>query len=192
MTRRPRTRSATPRMCRPSSSTSKDRSRSWSWGAAARPARQPYRSASASLETTGPRRGDADYPGPSVLPRRLLPAAAWRLPNSPNATRSPPIRPETTSRVGPLLAPEHGGTPLALRGQTLARVRAALHAVKELLHVVPPTGTPLLDQPPHECLHGADRERRIVRDLARELRDGAVEAQGGDDAIHEPEGERRP
>src|SRR5439155_2841599 len=91
------------------------------------------RSASASLETTGPQRGDADCPGPSILPRRLLPAAAWRSPNSPNATRSPPIRPETTSRVGPLLAPEDGGTPLALRGQTLARVRTALHAVKELL-----------------------------------------------------------
>src|SRR5207253_6279932 len=123
---------------------------------------------------------------------RLLPAAAWRSPNSPNATRSPPIRPETMSRVGPLLAPEDGGTPLALRGQTLARVRAALHAVKELLQVVPPTGTPLLDQPPHERLHGADRARRVVRNLVRELRGRAVEARGGGGAVDGRDRERRP
>src|SRR5207245_3551562 len=109
---------------------------------------------------------------------------------SPERTSSPVYCSRPPELCG-LLAPEHGGTPLTLRGQTLARVCAALHAVKELLQVVPPTGSPLLDQPPHERLHGADRERRIVRDPARELRDGAVEAQGGDDAIHEPERERR-
>src|SRR5207247_40974 len=48
-----------------------------------------------------------------------------------------------------------------------------------------------LPVPARERLHGADRERRVVRDLARELPDGALEAQGGDHAIHEPERERR-
>src|SRR5437867_4437852 len=199
MTRRRRTRSPTPPICRSSNSTSKDRSRSWSWGAAARPIRTTCGARSpAPICRTGcwspPSQGKPIHRRPPARGRRWTAGRPHTSAATSPARRPSPGRtssPVCCGRAPELLAPEHGETPLALRGQTLARVRAALHAVEELLQVVPPTGTPLLDQAPHERLHGADRERRIVRDLVRELRDGVVEARGGDDAIHEPERERR-
>src|SRR5207247_2996631 len=114
---------------------------------------------------------------------------------TPSAPVTRPVQPapllQPGARARGLLAPEDGGTPLALRGQAFTRVRAALYAVEKLLQVLSPIGSPLLGHPLHERFHGADRERRVVRDLARELRDGALEAQGGDHAIPEPEPDRR-
>src|SRR3989442_14897217 len=162
------------------SSTSKDPSRWWLSGVAARPTRMDC-----GPRPRAPTSRTASWsPASRANPIRRRPPASgrpWTGRRPPtSAATSPARRPsrERTSSPGcsnrapearGLLAAEHGRTPLALGGQSLARVRAGLHAVEELLQVVAPVGAPLLGHALHERLHGADREGRVVRDLTRQL-----------------------